>query len=234
MYNHLVLHCDDPLGRDGTHLEHVALALAQHVDDGAGVLLGQLHVDQLERLAPLAADLLLKHLRTEKERSLGSITTYTYLHPSIYNEHIHIYTYDNIYIYIYTHTYPDRAPVDGRKISGVNIFTDVYIYIHTYLSIDLSIHVRQLERLAPLAADLLKHLMTEGTQCLCQKHVYIYIYIYIYIYTYIYIDRSIKRSDVILFSRTLQGEEPLDTGGGRVFSLDTTYGLLATRVNPSN
>jgi len=28
--------------------------------------------------------------------------------------------------------------------------------------------------------------------------------------------------------RTLQGEEPLDTGGGRVFSLDATSGLLAT------
>jgi len=26
-----------------------------------------------------------------------------------------------------------------------------------------------------------------------------------------------------------KGEEPPDTGGGRVFSLDATYGLLATR-----
>jgi len=26
-----------------------------------------------------------------------------------------------------------------------------------------------------------------------------------------------------------QGEEPLDTGGGRVFSLDASSGLLATR-----
>jgi len=33
---------------------------------------------------------------------------------------------------------------------------------------------------------------------------------------------------VILFSRTCQGEEPLDTGGGRVFSLDASFGLLAT------
>jgi len=36
------------------------------------------------------------------------------------------------------------------------------------------------------------------------------------------------RSDVILFSRTFQGEKPLDTGGGRVFSLDASFGLLAT------
>jgi len=36
------------------------------------------------------------------------------------------------------------------------------------------------------------------------------------------------RSDVILFSRTFQGEEPVDTGGGRVFSLDAAFGLLAT------
>jgi len=36
------------------------------------------------------------------------------------------------------------------------------------------------------------------------------------------------RSDVILFSRTFQGEEPLDTGGGRIFSLDASFGLLAT------
>jgi len=36
------------------------------------------------------------------------------------------------------------------------------------------------------------------------------------------------RSDVIIFSRTFQREEPLDTGGGRVFSLDVSFGLLAT------
>jgi len=30
-----------------------------------------------------------------------------------------------------------------------------------------------------------------------------------------------------LLSRTFQGEEPLDTGGGRVFSLDACIGLLA-------
>jgi len=29
------------------------------------------------------------------------------------------------------------------------------------------------------------------------------------------------------FSRTFQGEEPLDTGGGRIFSLDASFGLLA-------
>jgi len=34
---------------------------------------------------------------------------------------------------------------------------------------------------------------------------------------------------VILFSRTFEGEQPLDTGGGRVFSVDATLGLLATR-----
>jgi len=34
------------------------------------------------------------------------------------------------------------------------------------------------------------------------------------------------RSDVI-FSRTCQGEEPLNTGGVRVFSLDASFGLLA-------
>jgi len=31
-----------------------------------------------------------------------------------------------------------------------------------------------------------------------------------------------------LLSRTFQGEEPLDTGGGRVFSLDASSGILAT------
>jgi len=33
---------------------------------------------------------------------------------------------------------------------------------------------------------------------------------------------------VLLFLRTFQGEEPLDTGYGRVFSLDASFGLLAT------
>jgi len=42
-----------------------------------------------------------------------------------------------------------------------------------------------------------------------------------------------KRPDVILFSGTLQGEEPLDTGGGRVFSLDASFGLLATASAPA-
>jgi len=41
-----------------------------------------------------------------------------------------------------------------------------------------------------------------------------------------------KRSDDFLLSRTFQGEEPLDTGGGRVFSLDASSGLLATRWPP--
>ena len=31
-----------------------------------------------------------------------------------------------------------------------------------------------------------------------------------------------------LYIHTFQGEEPLDTGGGRVFSLDASFGLLAT------
>jgi len=31
-----------------------------------------------------------------------------------------------------------------------------------------------------------------------------------------------------LLSKSFQGEEPLDTGGGRVFSLDASFGLLAT------
>jgi len=35
------------------------------------------------------------------------------------------------------------------------------------------------------------------------------------------------RSDVILFSRMFQREELFDTGGGRVFSLDASFGLLA-------
>jgi len=37
-----------------------------------------------------------------------------------------------------------------------------------------------------------------------------------------------RRYDVILFSRTFQEEEPFDTGSGRVFSLDASFGLLAT------
>jgi len=31
------------------------------------------------------------------------------------------------------------------------------------------------------------------------------------------------------FGKTIQGVEPPDTGGGRVFSLDASSGLLATR-----
>jgi len=33
---------------------------------------------------------------------------------------------------------------------------------------------------------------------------------------------------IFLLSKSFQGEEPLDTGGGRVFSLDASFGLLAT------
>jgi len=40
--------------------------------------------------------------------------------------------------------------------------------------------------------------------------------------------REKTRSDLILFSKTFQGEEPPDTGGGRVFSLDVSCGLLDT------
>jgi len=40
--------------------------------------------------------------------------------------------------------------------------------------------------------------------------------------------KDTTKNNVVLFSRTFQGEEPLDTGGGRVFSLDASFGLLAT------
>jgi len=33
---------------------------------------------------------------------------------------------------------------------------------------------------------------------------------------------------IFLLSRTFQGEDPPDTGGGRVFPLDASFGLLAT------
>jgi len=37
------------------------------------------------------------------------------------------------------------------------------------------------------------------------------------------------RADIYFFDSLPKGEEPPDTGGGRVFSLDATSGLLATR-----
>mmetsp|Transcript_17421 Transcript_17421/g.52800 ORF Transcript_17421/g.52800 Transcript_17421/m.52800 type:complete len:329 (-) Transcript_17421:45-1031(-) len=58
----LVLQRHDALWRDGPHLEHVAVPLAQHRDDGARVLLRELDVDQLKRLAPRPLDFLLNHL----------------------------------------------------------------------------------------------------------------------------------------------------------------------------
>jgi len=43
-----------------------------------------------------------------------------------------------------------------------------------------------------------------------------------------------ERSDDFFFSRTfVQGEEPLDTGGGRVFSLDASFGLILATATAS-
>ena len=53
---------------------------------------------------------------------------------------------------------------------------------------------------------------------------------YIYVYTYKYIQcisSSLPTADG--GSTAPKKEEPPDTGGGRVFSLDATFGLLATR-----
>jgi len=35
--------------------------------------------------------------------------------------------------------------------------------------------------------------------------------------------------DIFFFDLLLKGEEPPHTGGGRVFSFDATFGLMATR-----
>jgi len=37
-----------------------------------------------------------------------------------------------------------------------------------------------------------------------------------------------KALPIFILSGSFQGEEPLDTGGGRVFSRDASFGLLAT------
>jgi len=41
-------------------------------------------------------------------------------------------------------------------------------------------------------------------------------------------NNSSKKNTISFFRLFAQGAEPPDTGGGRVFSLDTTFGLLAT------
>ena len=41
--------------------------------------------------------------------------------------------------------------------------------------------------------------------------------------------KNTTRADIFFFDSLLKGEEPPDTGGGRVFSLDAALGLLATR-----
>ena len=50
----LELQVDQPRGRDGAHVHHRPLALLQQVDRAAGVLLGQLDIDELVRLTPRA------------------------------------------------------------------------------------------------------------------------------------------------------------------------------------